>query len=83
MIKLFVLLLSGLCYNRFNENLSELVAIASQLAIALAATLVEHEHLVTLDEWNKYFEHNLCAFHCGRYYTRFLLPNSNNYFAIF
>jgi len=36
---------------------------ASELAIALAATLVEYEYLVTLDEWNKNFENNFCAFY--------------------
>ena len=38
---------------------------ASQLAIALTATLVEYKHFVTLDDWVNYFEN-----HFGALYRR-------------
>ena len=62
---MFTLVLScRLCYDRLDENLCELLTMTSQLAVSLAATLVEYENLVTLYEWNEYFENNLCSFNC-------------------
>ena len=51
-----------------DENLCELLAVASQFAIALAATLVEYENLVTFHEWFNNFEHHLGTLHCWSSY---------------
>ena len=40
-----------LCYDRLDENLCELLTVSSELAVALAAALVEYEYLVALYEW--------------------------------
>lgn len=37
---------------------------ATELLVALAATLVEHENLVALYEWSDNLAHNLRALYC-------------------
>ena len=49
----------------FDFQLSVLVAITVQLAVTLAALLVEHEDLVTLYEFFHYLANYLCAVHGG------------------
>ena len=44
------------------------MTIAVELTIALAALLVEHEHLVSLYERRKYFAYNLGTFNSGGTY---------------
>ena len=47
------------------------MAIAVELAIALATLLVEHKHLVALHEGGYYFANNLCAFNSGHAHLHF------------
>ena len=49
----------------FDGQLCVLVAIAIQLAIALAALLVEDEHLVALHERTENFAYYFCSFNSG------------------
>ena len=51
--------------NLFDFQLSELMAITVQLAVTLAALLVEDEHLVTLYEFLYNFANDFCAVHGG------------------
>jgi len=65
---LSVLFLFGLGYHLLYQNLGELLAMATELAIALAAALVEYQYLVALYQWAYYFGHNLCASNGGGAY---------------
>ena len=64
--------------NLLYEDFCELLAVAVKLAIALATTLVEYEHLVTLYEWAYYFSNNLCAFYCWSAYSDCAIVNEEN-----
>ena len=44
---------------------------ASELAVALAATLVEDEDFVTLHEWGDDLENYFCSFYCWSSYFDF------------
>ena len=74
----------------FDFQLSVLMAITIELAVALAALLVEHEHLVALDELFQNFANYFCALHTGSTYgyravvideQHFLKFNSLAYFC--
>ncbi len=71
---------SQLSYDGLNEHLCELLTMTSQLTVAFATTLVEHQHFVALDERNKHFKHNLCAFHCGSAYSYYTIVVCQQHF---
>ena len=52
-------------YDQAYEQLGELLAVAIELAIALATLLVEDEHLVALDERADHFGHHFGTLHGG------------------
>ncbi len=55
------MLLSG--YDVLNQNLGELLAMTVLAAIALAALLLEYDHLLALHEGQKHFAIHLCSFY--------------------
>lgn len=59
----------GLSFYFLDGKFSELMAIAVELAIALATLLVEDEHLVTLYEGRNYFSYYFCACYGGDAYS--------------
>ena len=56
---------NNLCYDVFDDNFGEVLAMAVFTTVAFATFFLEDDNFVALNEALFYFANNLCAFDCG------------------